>query len=60
MILQGGPPGPPDTSSYYHAAYVWLAVLYGSYIAILWSRTKRVRSRLAAARDRDKQAPRDS
>ena len=58
MILQGG--GPPDTSAYYHAAYAWLAVLYGSYIAILWSRAKRVRSRLAAARERDRQARRDT
>ena len=40
--------GPPDTSAYYHAAYVWAAVLYAGYSAILWSRARRLRRRLAA------------
>ena len=52
MIFQAG--GPPDTSAYYHAAYVWLAVLYAGYVAMLWSRAKRVRNRLAATRGGDK------
>ena len=45
MILQGGP---PDTVAYYHVAYVWVVVLYVGYIGILWSRARRVRSRLVA------------
>lgn len=40
--------GPPDTSTYYHIAYVWAAVLYVGYSAILWSRARRLRRRLAA------------
>lgn len=44
--------GPPDTSAYYHVAYVWAAVLYVGYSAVLWSRARRVRRRLAATRAR--------
>ena len=32
----------PDTSSYYYAAYVVLAVLYGGYVWSLWRRAKNV------------------
>ena len=39
--------GPPDTSAYYHVAYAWAAVLYAGYSAILWSRARRLRRRLA-------------
>ena len=45
-MLQSG--GPPDTSTYYRIAYVWAAVLYTGYSAILWARARRLRSRLAA------------
>lgn len=46
MILQ--PSGPPDTSAYYHVAYVWGAVLYAGYSVLLWARARRVRQRLRA------------
>jgi hypothetical protein len=46
---QGG--GPPDTSAYYHTAYVWAAVLYAGYSVMLWVRSKRVR-RSVEARER--------
>ena len=59
MIIQAAGV-PPDTSAYYHAAYAWLAVLYAGYIAILWSRGRRVRNRLAAARERETQTRRDA
>jgi hypothetical protein len=39
---------PPDTATYYHIAYTWAAVLYGSYALLLWRRARRVRERLAA------------
>lgn len=44
MMLQAG--GPPDTSTYYHVAYVWVAVVYATYSAVLWARDRRVRRRL--------------
>lgn len=47
MMLQ--PSGPPDTSTYYHVAYVWAAVLYAGYAALLWARGRRVRERLRAS-----------
>ena len=49
MMLQ--PSGPPDTTGYYHVAYVWAAVLYLGYALSLWARGRRVRERLAAARE---------
>jgi hypothetical protein len=55
MILQ--PSGPPDTSAYYHVAYVWVAVLYAGYAVLLWSRARRVRQRLRASGGN--QSPRD-
>lgn len=58
MIVQTG--GPPDTSAYYHAAYAWLAVLYVGYVVVLWSRGRRVRNRIAAARERDTPTGRDA
>jgi hypothetical protein len=33
----------PDTSAYYHAAYVVAAVLYAGYVLSLWWRGKRSR-----------------
>ncbi len=45
-MLQGS--GPPDTSAYYHVAYVWAAVLYAGYSVILWMRSRRLRTRLEA------------
>ena len=50
MMPQSG--GPPDTSAYYHVAYVWAAVLYAGYSAALWSRARRLRRRLAERRQR--------
>jgi hypothetical protein len=47
MLLQTG--GPPDTSAYYRAAYVWAAVLYAGYSLLLWSRGRRVRAGLTSA-----------
>lgn len=40
---------PPDTSAYFHAAYVVAAVLYAGYTFTLWRRAKRVRDRLRQA-----------
>ena len=52
MMLQAG--GPPDTSTYYRIAYVWVAAVYATYSAILWVRGRRVRRRLVnAPTDRD-------
>jgi hypothetical protein len=36
----------PDTSAYYHAAYLAAAVLYGGYVLSLWIRARGVRERL--------------
>ena len=36
----------PDTSAYYHAAYLAAAVLYGGYVLSLWIRAREVRERL--------------
>ena len=47
MMLQAG--GPPDTSTYYRVAYIWVAVMYTTYSALLWVRERRVRRRLAEA-----------
>ena len=33
----------PDTTSYYHAAYLVAAVLYTGYVASLWWRARRLR-----------------
>ena len=49
MIAQMTQAAPPDTATYYHIAYTWAAVLYGSYSLLLWRRARRVRERLAAA-----------
>ena len=46
MIITQLPSGPPDTSTYYHIAYAWAAILYGGYALLLWSRARRVRLRL--------------
>jgi hypothetical protein len=51
MTMQAG--GPPDTSAYYHVAYVWVAVAYCAYSVGLWWRARRVRTQLRAARDRE-------
>ncbi len=40
---------PPDTSAYFHAAYVVAAVLYTGYALTLWRRARRVRERLRRA-----------
>lgn len=37
---------PPDTSAYYHAAYIAAAVLYVGYIVILFWRYRKVIRRL--------------
>ena len=41
MIMQA-PSAPPDTRSYYHAAYVIAAVLYTGYMLSLWWRARRL------------------
>jgi hypothetical protein len=33
----------PDTSAYYHAAYIAAGVLYGAYVLSLWWRARRYR-----------------
>jgi len=39
---------PPDTSAYYHVAYVWVAVVYVVYTISIGVRAKRARARLSA------------
>jgi len=46
IVAQTGPP--PDTAAYYHVAYAWAVAVYLGYLAMIWARTRRVRSRLAA------------
>ncbi len=41
----------PDTTGVYHAAYIAAAGIYIAYVASLWSRGRRVRERMAAARE---------
>jgi hypothetical protein len=36
----------PDNAGYFHAAYIAAAVIYGGYIAVLWSRARALRARL--------------
>lgn len=38
------PAGPPDTSFWYHLAYVLVAVIYGGYALGVWRRRRRWRS----------------
>ena len=35
----------PDNAAYFHAAYIAAAVIYGGYIAVLWSRARALRER---------------
>ena len=35
----------PENASYFHAAYIAAAVIYGGYIAILWARARALRAR---------------
>ena len=39
----------PETSAYYHAAYVVAALLYGGYALSLWVRARHVRERRRSA-----------
>ena len=39
-----------DTTSTYHAAYILVALIVGAYAVSLWSRARKRRERLAAAR----------
>lgn len=55
MIAQAGP---PDTSAFYHIAYTWVAVLLVGYVAVLWTRGRRVRSLLRGAREQETRAAR--
>lgn len=41
-----------DTTSWYHAAYVWVSAVYVGYIASLVIRTRAARRRLEAAGSR--------
>ncbi|HVZ78724.1 MAG TPA: hypothetical protein VG818_12145 [Gemmatimonadaceae bacterium] len=36
----------PDTTAYFHAAYIVAAVLYGGYTLSLWLRARKLRQRL--------------
>ncbi|HKB52851.1 MAG TPA: hypothetical protein VKD22_02560 [Ramlibacter sp.] len=47
----------PNNAGYYHAAYIIVAVAYGSYALSIWLRRRTVRARLAAAR-RERAGPR--
>ena len=58
MLLQQLAPAVPDTSAYYHAAYVAAAVLYGGYVLFLWMRARRVRDRQRAIARDGVQSPR--
>lgn len=49
MLLAQAAPPVPDTSAYFHAAYIAAAVLYGGYVLSLWIRMRRVRERLRTA-----------
>lgn len=44
---------PPDTSAYYHVAYVWVAAVYVVYSVSIGVRARRARRRLAASAARD-------
>jgi hypothetical protein len=48
----------PDTSAYYHAAYLAAGVLYGGYVLSLWIRARGVRERLRAMTRDSVQSPR--
>jgi hypothetical protein len=37
---------PPDTSAYYHAAYVVITAIYLAYFVSLWRRSSRTMDRL--------------
>jgi hypothetical protein len=43
----------PDTSSYYHAAYVVVGLIYLAYAGLLWRRVRYVRARLSGSATRD-------
>jgi len=55
IIAQTG--APPDTAAYYHVAYAWAVAVYVGYLAMIWSRARRVRSRLAALESGGARAP---
>jgi hypothetical protein len=50
----------PDTTGVYHAAYIAAAGIYIAYVASLWTRGRRVRERMAAARDEANRAAAES
>jgi len=50
--------GPPDTSTFYHIAYTWVAVLLVAYTVILWVRARRVRGLLRVTRAPETRATR--
>lgn len=58
MILQAG--GPPDTSAYYHTAYVWVAVVYVGYSVSLWMRERRIRQRHEKTAGAESPSPRSA
>ena len=42
----------PETTTWYHAAYVWVSVVYVGYVASLAARARKARQRLAHAAQR--------
>jgi len=44
--------GPPDTSSYYHIAYVWVAAVYIGYSVLLWTRGRSMRRAARSGEER--------
>lgn len=46
----------PDTTGVYHAAYIAAAGIYIAYVVSLWTRGRRVRERIDAARAESQRA----
>lgn len=42
----------PETTIWYHAAYVWVSAVYGAYVASLAVRARKARQRLVQAAQR--------
>jgi hypothetical protein len=49
-MIQPGVAATPENAQYFHAAYIWAALLYGGYAIVLRNRVRHVRDRLRALR----------